>query len=247
LIKLSEVEELKAASRGAIVDRELVRLVDRKGIDGCRLYLEDLRWPGGAECPRCESGRLLWIGKRAKYHCRDCRYQFRVTAGTLFHDTHLPLPKWFLAISLMLSSDRGLPATRLHEILGGSYKTAWFLEHRIRAAMGGQVGELGPLVAFVAAETAVPSGSDELRRTAGGGVEVPASWFLLKRIVAGQYHRLSPKYLTAYWDEIRWRDAHHRNPHAFRDTVIALLGHPPVSYEQLVAPPAPAAVMVSAA
>jgi hypothetical protein len=107
------------------------------------------------------------------------------------------------------------------------------------------VDELGPLVAFVDSGAAVPCVG--LPETAGDGVEVPASWLLLKRIVAGQYHRLSPKYLTAYWNEIRWRDAHHRNPHAFRDTVIALLGHPPVSYELLVSPPVSDAVSASAA
>ena len=63
----------------------------------------DLRWPGGVECPRCsESTRLLWLDSRSKWHCYACRYQFSVTAGTLFHSSHLPVWKWFVAVHLML-------------------------------------------------------------------------------------------------------------------------------------------------
>ena len=130
--------QINAAS---LLDPRLVRLVERHGADGCRVYLEELRWPGGAECPRCASSRLGWLESREKYACRDCRYQFRVAARTVFHDSHLPLPKWFAAVALILESDAGLPASRLQQILGGSYKSAWFLEHRIRAAMVSPDGE----------------------------------------------------------------------------------------------------------
>jgi transposase-like protein len=215
-------------------DPVLVQHLEREGLDGCRLYLEGLRWPDGPECPRCASQRLLWLEARSKYNCRDCRYQFRVTAGTLFHDSHLSLPKWFLAVSLMLGSELGLPATRLQEILGGSYKTAWFLEHRIRAAMSGHVPQLGPYVAFV--DRAPSFARSTEARPAASAAETPASWPLLQRIVAGSHRHLSPKYLTAYWNEIRWRDAHQVNPNAFRDTVTVLLAHPPVPYDLLTAP-----------
>ncbi len=221
------------------VDPELLALVERHGVDGARLYLESLRWPDGPECPRCASRSLLWLEGRSKHHCHDCRYQFRVTAGTLFHGSHLPLSKWFRAISLMLASDRGLPATRLQEILGGSYKSAWFLEHRIRAAMSGRVGWLGPLVAYVDnAASGVGSAEARLRsdQVAAHGVVAPPSWPLLKRIVAGSHINLSTKYLTAYWGETCWRGASQENPNVFRDTVVALLGHPPVPYQLLIAP-----------
>jgi len=114
------------------------------GFEGeCRDYLSSLRWPGGVECPRCsESARLLWLASRSKWHCYGCRYQFSVTAGTLFHSSHLPVWKWFVAVHLMLSTPDGVSANELGRTLGGSYKTAWFAAHRIRAAMRGHGSEL---------------------------------------------------------------------------------------------------------
>ncbi len=105
----------------------------------CRLYLQALRWPGGVECPRCdESDRLLWLDSREKWHCYSCRYQFSVTAGTLFHSSHLPLWKWFVSVQLMTESRHGISANQLRHVLGGSYKTFWFTTHRIRVAMRGR-------------------------------------------------------------------------------------------------------------
>src|SRR5262245_40656069 len=102
----------------------------------CRLYLQSLRWPGGVECPRCdEHQRLLWLESREKWHCYSCRYQFSVTAGTLFHSSHLPLWKWFVSVQLMTETSHGISANQLRHILGGSYKTFWFTTHRIRVAM----------------------------------------------------------------------------------------------------------------
>src|ERR671929_756003 len=71
---------------------------------------------------------------RHQYQCRSCRYQFSVTAGTIFHDTHLPLWKWFLAVYLIAESKKGISANQLKRSLGVSYKTAWYLCHRVRAA-----------------------------------------------------------------------------------------------------------------
>lgn len=104
--------------------------------DKCREYLEDLRWPNGPECPRCKSTKVSRIETRKQYECASCRYQFSVTAGTLFHDSHLPLWKWFLAIYLITESKKGISAKQMQRILGiNSYKTVWYLCHRIRAAM----------------------------------------------------------------------------------------------------------------
>jgi transposase-like protein len=117
----------------------------------CREFLAALRWPGGVECPRCsEKSRLLWLASRSKWHCYSCRYQFSVTAGTLFHSSHLPVWKWFVAVHLMLDSPRGLSANALRRTIGGSYKTAWFAAHRIRAAMRGK--RTGLLRSLVEAE-----------------------------------------------------------------------------------------------
>jgi transposase-like protein len=224
------------------IDPILADLVADHGEDGCWRYLEAVRWPNGVECPRCESRRLLWLETRAKHQCNDCRYQFRVTAGTLFHSSHLPLWKWFIAISLMLSNERGLPASELNEILGGSYKSAWFLEHRVRAAMAITAEAIAPSAACAAAQH--PAVTTEPGRGATGNsrpnlplVQPPASWPQLERLVAGRYQRLGAKHLAAYWNELRWRDTNHTNPDAFRETVAALLAHPPVPYAILTAPP----------
>ncbi len=118
-------------------DMNLSDLIDRFGDeDRCRAYLEDLRWPDGPRCPRCDSDKVSRIVKRNQFDCDSCRYQFSVTAGTLFHDSHLPLRKWFLAIYLLAESKKGMSARQLGRTLGTSYKTAWYLAHRIRAAMG---------------------------------------------------------------------------------------------------------------
>src|SRR4029077_20704282 len=85
--------------------------------------------------PRCQSKKISRIKARKTFDCDGCRYQFSATAGTLFHDSHLPLPKWFLAIFLITESRKGMSALQLKRLVKVSYKTAWYLCHRIREAM----------------------------------------------------------------------------------------------------------------
>ncbi len=117
---------------------DLVSLIDRYNCDEkCREVLEDLRWPEGVSCTRCGSLNVLDLAKHNRWQCRDCSYQFSVMSGTIMHDSHLPLRKWFLAIYLMCESKKGISANQMMRTLGiGSYRTAWYLCHRIRAAMG---------------------------------------------------------------------------------------------------------------
>jgi transposase-like protein len=104
--------------------------------DKCREYLERYRWPDGKRCPRCGSDKTSRAMKNGhNYNCDKCHYQFTVTAGTIFHDTHLPLWKWFLAVYLMTESKKGMSANQIKRSLKISYKTAWYLCHRIREAM----------------------------------------------------------------------------------------------------------------
>jgi transposase-like protein len=112
-------------------------LMDAYGTeDKCRAILEELRWPDGPKCPRCESAKLSRMRKRDQFDCDSCGYQFSVTAGTIFHDSHLPLRKWFVAVYLMTESRKGISANQIKRMLAiGSYRTAWYLCHRIRAAM----------------------------------------------------------------------------------------------------------------
>jgi transposase-like protein len=114
----------------------LCTLIEQFGSeDRCRAYLEALRWPDEVACPRCKSDKISQIVKRNQFDCDACRYQFSVTAGTIFNDSHLPLWKWFLAVYLLCESKKGMSANQIGRTLGISYKTAWYLCHRIRAAM----------------------------------------------------------------------------------------------------------------
>ena len=110
-----------------------------------REYLEKQRWPEGPVCPHCgvigEAYRLKPTenGKthvrKGVWKCAGCRKEFTVTVGTIFEDSHIPLHKWLLAYHLLCSSKKGMSAHQLHRMLGITYKSAWFMAHRIRYTM----------------------------------------------------------------------------------------------------------------
>ena len=119
-----------------VQDMNMVKLMERfHGEDACREFLEKLRWPDGVVCPRCESKLIRNSYTRNQFDCGSCGYQFSVTSGTIFHDSHLSLSKWFVAMYLMIESKKGISANQMSRTLGVSYKTAWYLCHRIREAM----------------------------------------------------------------------------------------------------------------
>lgn len=125
-----------AKKNGTKQEINLISLVEKYGNEeACRAYLEELRFPNGVACPRCGSMCVSRIQKYHIFECRSCVYQFRVITGTIFTDTHLPLWKWFTAVYLMVESRKGISANQMKRTLGVSYKTAWYLCHRIRAAM----------------------------------------------------------------------------------------------------------------
>jgi transposase-like protein len=101
----------------------------------CREMLTRLRWPAGVQCPRCKMAATELETEKTLYYCKDCDYQFTVMAGTIFNDSHLPLTKWFIATLLLCEAKKGMSACQIQRTLGISYKTAWYLCHRIRAAM----------------------------------------------------------------------------------------------------------------
>src|SRR5579862_7336680 len=102
-------------------------------------YLESIRWPDGPVCPHCgESERKPYRLKsetRKLWKCAACRKQYTVTVGTIFEGSHIGLHKWLLAFYLLCSSKKGMSAHQLHRMLGITYKSAWFMAHRIRYAM----------------------------------------------------------------------------------------------------------------
>lgn len=112
--------------------------------DTAREMLERLRWPNGAICPHCGSVEAYKLTpkegskthvRKGVYKCAACRKQFTVTVGTIFEDSRIPLNKWLYAIYMMCSSKKGVSAHQLHRTLGITYKSAWYMCHRIRYAM----------------------------------------------------------------------------------------------------------------
>jgi transposase-like protein len=111
--------------------------------DAARIYLEKIRWPNGPVCPKCGHNKAYVItGAKVRpgvYKCADCRKQFTVTVGTLFERSHIPLHKWLLCVHFLSASKKGISSHQLHRMLGLTYKTAWFMAHRIREAMADPV------------------------------------------------------------------------------------------------------------
>jgi len=130
----------------------------------CLDYLEAVRWPNGVCCLKCgitDNGddirimkfttsattrkrtnkkgetRMLVVPSRRLYECKECGYQFSATTGTVFHDSHLSLIKWFMAVGLIVEAKKGMSALQVarHLNMESSYKTVWYLCHRIRKAM----------------------------------------------------------------------------------------------------------------
>jgi hypothetical protein len=117
---------------------DLVQLAERfQSEEKCRQYLADLRWPNGLRCLKCGGSHVYKVQTRSRYECaeKSCRHQFSVTAETIFHDSHLPLWKWMLTAYLMCESKKSMSANQIKRTIKVSYKTAWYLCHRIRAAM----------------------------------------------------------------------------------------------------------------
>jgi transposase-like protein len=102
----------------------------------CIIYLERVRWHGKPRCPYCRDIRSTLLTAEYRHHCNTCNTTYSVTVGTIFHHTHLPLQKWFLAISLVLNVRRGISGRKLALILGVNRNTACSMITKIRNAMG---------------------------------------------------------------------------------------------------------------
>jgi transposase-like protein len=146
----------------------LIKVYATFGTDeACIAYLKAARWPDGVKCLRCGSDKVAEfrsnetereitddqgnvtdtqrVPSRHLFQCNNegCRFQFSATAGTIFDKSHLPLSVWFQAIALMVNARKGLSAKQMERDLGVNYRTAWFLNHRIREAMQSEAGLFG--------------------------------------------------------------------------------------------------------
>jgi transposase-like protein len=157
-----------------------------------RKHLEAVRWPDGPVCPHCGVVGEAYENKAKPgvYRCAapECRKDFSVTVGTLFERSHIPLHKWLLATQLMMSGKKGVSAHQLHRTLGITYKSAWFMAHRIREALRplSSPGPLGGTGKTVEADETYIGGKEKnkhrrRRTSAVGGAGKEIAFSLVER------------------------------------------------------------------
>lgn len=294
---------------------DVVNLVDTD--ERCRELLVRLRWPNGVECPRCKMPSVELATAKQLFYCKGCDYQFSVTTGTVFNDSHLALQKWFLATLLLCEAKKGMSANQIKRTLGISYKTAWYLCHRIRFAMtevhkmldgtieidetyiGGKQKGKGvaygkqqkePVIGIiqrdgalkfihvknadakairevmkehvsedvdvivtdesilyasgiplnqVSKRKAVNHSLDEYVRYENGMMvttnTIESAFSLFKRGIVGSWHRVSPKHLAAYLNEMTFRFNRRESHTLFLDTLRHMVTAPVLTFENLTA------------
>lgn len=175
--------------------------------------LETLVWPNGPVCPRCKGQeRITKVkgGRPGLWRCGPCKRQFTAKVGTVFESSHVGLHLWFQAAHLMASSKKGISAHQLHRTLKVTYKTAWFMEHRLREAM--RTGSLTPPLGhyktlgkdFASHESVQHNVEEYVRGDAH--VNTAESFFaLFKRGMRGVYQHCSEKHLHRYLAEFDFR------------------------------------------
>src|SRR3954470_12449638 len=161
-----------------------------------RAFLEAQRWPDGPVCPFC--GQYETVSPLPPkgslgagwYHCNSCRDKFTVRVGTLYERSHVPLHKWLYATHLLCSSKKGISAHQLHRMLGVTYKTAWFMAHRIREGMkpakSGPMGGAGKVIeadeTYLGKREGRPSGPSTF--VSGFGWVTPPPFMSQRKIVS---------------------------------------------------------------
>lgn len=132
---MSKTEDLKPADKFPTTLIEAVRYFE--DFHNCLDFLVDMRWPGGVQCPRCDSKEVTYLAKARVWKCREkhASQKFSAKTGTVMEDSPLPLQKWLPAIWLLVNCKNGVSSYELHRALGVTQKTAWFMLHRIRTAV----------------------------------------------------------------------------------------------------------------
>lgn len=171
--------------------------------EAARRYLEKIRWSDGIPvCPHCGSKNEHYELKPKKssselrsgvWKCKDCRNQFTVTVGTIFEGSHISLDRWLLAVQLLCSSKKGMSAKQIERMLGISYKTAWFMMHRIRYAME-KNPELEKLMGIIEADETYVGGKHSGKRGRGSENKIPVVSLVARK---GEVRSFQTKRVTA--------------------------------------------------
>jgi len=161
----------------------------------CLDYLVQSRWPNGVKCPICQSVEVKKVTRKTltenkrpfTFACQSCKHRFSPTMGTIFHGSHIPLKTWFMAVTIVMDAKKGMSANQLKEHLNiGSYRTAWYMVHRIRKAMVDDVQtKLGSGYGTVEVDETYIGGKSKRRRQKKTRVELMAK----KDMVLGMRER----------------------------------------------------------
>lgn len=188
-----------------------------KSEEAARQYLESIRWPNGPVCPHCGNAEKIYRlqGKATRngvLKCAKCRKQFTVTVGTLFADSHIPLDKWLYATYLICSSKKGMSSHQLHRMLGVTYKSAWFMTHRIREAMKSPefINKLGGKDKIVEADETYWGNNDQRRGAGGVGHKMKIVTLIERNGDARTFHvpYVTAKTLKTILDEQANKESH---------------------------------------
>jgi transposase-like protein len=168
-------------------------------------HLEQSRWADGVTCPHCGSVSVTRMAGKTQagyFQCNDCRDKFTCRTGTVMERSHIPVHKWLLAIHLLSASKKGMSAHQLHRMLGVTYKSAWFLAHRIREAMTGHnPGPMGADGGHVQADETYYGNTS--KRAKGYKKAIPTSlsssrlWSLLRAVCEPLKSRRRPQIRSA--------------------------------------------------
>lgn len=179
----------------------------------CIQYLEEKRWNGVPKCPYC--GSVKTRPKKFRHSCLSCSNSFSVTVGTVFQSSNLPLYKWFMAISIMLSAKKGISSMQLSRDISVNKNTAWLLQMKIRAALDeNNLDEFFPRGPIMAVNKfrrrrfrSGPPQRSFFSITTVHGIGMSGIWNQLKRAIIGQYHQIDAFYFHRYVDEVTFKSS----------------------------------------
>src|SRR5438552_16421781 len=176
--------------------------------ENCREYLVARRWPNGVTCPRCGSQNVLFLEKYNRWHCRQKHDapQFTLKTGTIFEDSPIGLDKWLAAMWLIVNCKNGVSSYEISRSLGVTQKTAWFMDHRIRLALG--MASLGKLSGEIEVDETFIGGKARFMHKGDRARKIHGTGGFGKVAVMGLLDRHSRQVRTMVVPNVRRRSLH---------------------------------------